>query len=110
MPSSESPSVHDEDDIPESSDGWAGGDLVNTGGGLFARMWVHPERGVRVGYSVDEPDAVGVERVSFGRAGEKSNPLMWNHVEDLQSESCNGEDDCLETALRLMKGDELGGD
>ncbi len=98
-----SPSVHEPEDIPEAPDGWVGGDLVNTGGNLFARMWVHPEKELRVGYAVDDPELVGVERVRF-EGEEESNPLAWVHVEDVRSEGCDGEDDCLEAALSLMTG------
>ena len=96
-----SPSVHESEDIPKAPDGWVGGDLVNTGGNLFARMWIHPEKELRVGYAVDNPESVGVERVRF--EGEKeSNPLAWVHVENVRSESCNDEGECLEAAFSLM--------
>jgi len=97
-----SPSIHDSEDIPEAPDGWIGGELVNTGGNLFARMWVHPEKELRIGYSVNEPTEVGVERVRL-EGEEESNPLSWVHVVDVRSEPCDGETECLETALQQMK-------
>jgi len=101
-----SPSVHEPEDIPEAPDGWVGGNLVNTGGNLFARMWIHPGKELRVGYAVDEPGSVGVERVRL--AGDKeSNPLAWTHVEDVQAVLCDGEEDCLETAVQLMESEDL---
>lgn len=88
--------------------GWVGGDLVHTGGNLFAREWVHPEKGLRVGYSVDDPSVVGAEEVSFEGSNDEGNPQMWRRVGDVESVSCDGENDCLETALKLMEklGDE----
>ncbi len=101
MPRS-SPSIHEPEDIPDAPEGWVGGDLVNTGGNLFARMWVHPEKELRVGYSVDEPTNVGVERVRF-EGEEESNPLSWVHVKDIRGDSCDGEQGCLNVAIRLMR-------
>ncbi len=97
-----SPSIHNSEEIPDAPDGWVGGDLVNTGGNLFARMWIHPEKELRVGYSVDEPANVGIERVRL-EGEDESNPLSWIHVDDIRSEPCDGEADCLETALREME-------
>ncbi|MFD1565996.1 hypothetical protein [Halolamina litorea] len=101
-----SPSVHGPEDIPEAPDGWIGGDLVNTGGNLFARMWIHPEKELRVGYAVDDPDSVGVERVRL-EGEDQSNPLSWVHVDNLEGETCDGEQDCLETAIRTMSASDL---
>lgn len=88
--------------------GWVGGELAHTGGNLFAREWIHPEKGLRVGYSVDDPSVVGAEDVSFEGSGGEENPQMWRRVDDVESEPCDGEDDCLETAIVLMQklGDE----
>lgn len=83
--------------------GWKGGELAHTGGNLFAREWVHPEKELRIGYSVDDPSVVGVEKVSYEGSGDKANPQMWVHVSDLESEPCDNEGDCLETAMRLMR-------
>ncbi len=79
------------------------GELAHTGGNLFAREWVHPEKEIRVGYSVDDPTVVGAEEVSFEGSSEKENPQMWRRVADVMSEPCDGEDDCLETAIELME-------
>ncbi len=88
--------------------GWVGGELAHTGGNLFVREWVHPDKGLRVGYSVDDPSVVGVEEVSFEGSSAEENPQMWRRVDDVESEPCDGEDNCLETALGLMEkfGDE----
>lgn len=88
--------------VREAPDGWTGGSLVHTGGNLFAREWIHQEKELRVGYSVTDPSIVGVEKVQFEGRGEKTNPRMWQRVDDVESESCDGEDDCLETAFDLM--------
>jgi hypothetical protein len=83
--------------------GWVGGDLVHTGGNLFAREWIHPEKALRVGYSVDDPSRVGVEAVRFEGSGDKSTPRMWQRIRDVESEPCDREGDCLETARQLMR-------
>jgi len=88
--------------VGNAPDGWIGGSLVHTGGNLFAREWIHPEKQLRVGYSVTDPSVVGVENVQFEGDGEKTNPRMWRRVDDVESEPCDGEDDCLETAFDLM--------
>jgi len=89
--------------VGNSPAGWEGGQLAHTGGNLFAREWIHPEKELRVGYSVDNPSVVGVERVRYGGGGEKTNPQMWERVDDMENEPCDGEDDCLETAVQLME-------
>lgn len=88
--------------------GWVGGELAHTGGNLFAREWIHPKKGLRVGYSVDDPSVVGAEEVYFEGSSDKDNPQMWRRVSDVESEPCDGEDGCLETAFELMEmlGDE----
>lgn len=86
-----------------SPPGWKGGELAHTGGNLFAREWIHPEKELRVGYSVDDPSIVGVEVVRYEGGGEKTNPQMWRHISDIKSEPCDSESDCLETAVELMK-------
>ncbi len=98
----DTPSKHEEQ-VPDAPTGWVGGEVINTGGNLYAREWIHPEKELRVGYAVDDPTVVAVEKVRFEGDGEKSNPLMWQRISDIESESCDGEDDCLETALRLMQ-------
>jgi len=91
------------DFVGNSPTGWKGGELAHTGGNLFAREWVHPEKELRVGYSVDNPSIVGVEKVQYDGPGEKTNPQMWQRVSDVESEPCDDEDDCLETAIQLMR-------
>ncbi len=83
--------------------GWVGGELVHTGGNIFAREWVHPEQQLRAGYSVNDPSAVSIEKVLLKEEGDETNPRMWHRVEDVLSEPCDGEDDCLETATSLMR-------
>ncbi|WP_435124118.1 hypothetical protein [Halobaculum sp. D14] len=87
--------------------GWEGGDLAHTGGNLFAHEWVHSEKELRVGYSVDDPSVVGAEEVAFEGDGDEKNPQMWRLVGDVESQPCNGEEYCLETAIELME--KLGG-
>jgi len=76
---------------------------LHTGGNLYAREWINPDKELRVGYSVDDPTVVGVEEVRLEGDGEKTNPQMWRRVSDVESVSCDGEEDCLETAIDLMK-------
>lgn len=101
------PSIHSSDDIPAAPEGWVGGELANTGGGIYARMWVHPECELRVGYSVTEPSMVGVERVRLEGEDER-NPLVWVHDEDVEGIPCEGEEGCLETALEAMRDLDTG--
>jgi len=90
------------EEVDEAPAGWVGGQLAHTGGNLFAREWVHPEKELRVGYSVDDPSVVGAEEVRF-EGSTKTNPQMWQRVSNVESEPCDGEDDCLETAIELMQ-------
>lgn len=83
--------------------GWVGGEILHTGGNLFTREWVHPEKEIRVGYSIDDPTVVGAEEVSFEKNGDKTNPQMWRRVEDIEKQSCDGENECLEVAREIMK-------
>ncbi len=89
--------------VAEAPEGWVGGKLVHTGGNLFAREWIHPEKNLRVGYSIDNPSIVGVEEVSFEGSGDKTNPQMWQRITDVESEPCDGEEECLNTAIELMQ-------
>jgi len=77
--------------------------LAHTGGNLFAREWINPQKGLRVGYSIEDPSVVGVEKVRYEGGGEKTNPQMWQRIGDVESESCDDEEDCLETAVELMR-------
>ncbi len=99
----ENGSEHQEEEVGNGPEGWEGGQLLHTGGNIHAREWVHPEKGLRVGYSIDDPSVVGVEKVRRVADGERTNPQVWQHVEDIESEPCDGEDGCLETALNLMQ-------
>lgn len=83
--------------------GWVGGDVVHTGGNIHVREWVHPKKGLLVGYSLDDLTAVGVESAQFTGGGEHNNPLLWDRVERLSTEPCDGEDDCFDTAHRVME-------
>jgi len=57
--------------VADSPAGWEGGELAHTGGNLFAREWINPQKGLRVGYSIEDPSVVGVEKVRYeGRGGE----------------------------------------
>jgi len=89
--------------VDRSPEGWNGGDLIHTGGNIHAREWVHPENQLRVGYSIENPNLVGVEEVRYDGDGERTNPRMWQRVSDVESEPCDGESDCLDTAIELMK-------
>lgn len=93
--------IEDFDELPH---GWVGGDVVHTGGNLSARMWLHPDSGLRVGYSLDSPESVGLERVSFqGENGQEGNPLMWQHEADIVSKACESEGSCRNAAFELMQ-------
>jgi hypothetical protein len=96
------------DEVNVAPAGWAGGELAYTGGNLFAREWIHPEKELRVGYSVNDPSVVGAEEVSFKGDSDEKNPRMWRRIGDVESEPCDGEEDCLETAIKMME--RLGGD
>lgn len=94
-------SVENFDELPP---GWIGGDVVHTGGNLSARMWLNPNSGLRVGYSLDFPESVGLERVSFqGEEGQEDNPLMWRHETDITSRPCETGDRCQDVAFELMR-------
>lgn len=87
----------------DSPSGWVGGDIVHTGGNIRVREWIHPDKGLLVGYSLDDPTVVGVESVQFTGDGEQSNPLLWDRVDKLSAEPCDGEEDCFDTAQRVME-------
>ncbi len=58
--------------VADSPAGWEGGELAHTGGNLFAREWINPQKGLRVGYSIEDPSVVGVEKVRYeGRGGRR---------------------------------------
>jgi len=91
------------EEVSNAPGGWVGGELTHTGGNIFAREWIHPEKGFRVGYSIDDPSVVGVEKVSFEGDTDEEDPRMWRRVDDVESKPCDGEGDCLETAFELMR-------
>lgn len=102
MSDSTDASIHNTGDIPDAPPGWVGGDLLNTGGGIYAREWIHPEQSLRIGYSVTEPEEVAVEAVELPDGMDASNPLNWRFVETRESRSCSTEQECLEVALELL--------
>jgi hypothetical protein len=100
-------SIHSQQDIPAAPSGWVGGDLVHTGGNIYVREWIHPDAELRVGYSVNEPEKVAVEDVELVDEGEKENPLNWRFVSTREEISCDGEADCLDTAIDAMAQTDL---
>jgi hypothetical protein len=62
-------------------DGWEGGTVRHTGGGIWCREFHHPERELRVIYSMHQP-RVGLEAVS------KTDEGQWifdEHLDDVDS-------------------------
>ncbi|AEN07758.1 hypothetical protein Halar_0516 (plasmid) [halophilic archaeon DL31] len=94
--------VHSPEDIPNAPEGWLGGDLIHTGGEIYVREWLHPEEGIRVGYSVTEPEKVAVEEVKLAEGKDETNPLNWKFVETREKRQCDDEGECLESAIQLM--------
>jgi hypothetical protein len=102
MDGSDADSIHNEEDIPPAPPGWIGGDLVHTGGGIYAREWVHTAKGIRVGYATSEPDAVTVDEVKFDGDGDEANVLNWQYVSTREEIRCEGEEKCLQAAVEAM--------
>lgn len=104
MTASADVSKHDSEEIPEPPSGWTGGALVHTGGNIYAREWIHPEGSLRVGYPIPSADTVAIEEVELiDEVEESSNPLNWRFVQSRGERTCEGEDDCLQTAMKLME-------
>jgi hypothetical protein len=84
----------DKDSLPG---GWEGGTVRHTGGGIWCREFHHPERELRVIYSMHQP-GVGLEAVS------KTDEGQWvfdEHLDDVDSPNTNIEK--FKTALQFME-------
>jgi len=84
----------DEDSLP---DGWEGGAVRHTGGGIWCREFRHPDKGLRIVYSMHQ-QGVGLEAVTQNDNGHW---IFDKHLDSIESPDTDvGK---FNTALELME-------
>lgn len=97
-------------DAPEPPEGWIGGNLRQTGGLTFSRIWINPEKGLGIAYSHTDLYVIVGDAELMAEDADPGNPQSYNVIQgsnssDLQGMNQNVESDeeGLELAQAIME-------
>lgn len=98
----------------DTPDGWSGGGVLRTGGGIYCRIWTTKTEAQR---DTDDPDPDVYYKASYGRECDgatidvyeyNEEDGLWEYAGELDRELCPEKTDleCAEVALSLMEDHE----